>query len=64
MIDKADQPKLEKHRNAMLKKGKPYQDEFRITAGDGRKRVVAMSMSATTNKDGEVTPNTLPVGLI
>ena len=54
MVEPEDQDRFLKHRENTLSTGAPYQDDFKITTGDGRKHVMTVSMSSTSNSDGIV----------
>ncbi len=54
MVDSSDQDRFLKHRENTLTTGAPYQDDFKITTADGRKKVLAVGMSSTHNSDGVV----------
>ncbi len=55
MVAPEDQARFLKHRQNTLSTGAPYQDDFKITTGDGRKHIMTVSMSSTNNSDGVVT---------
>ena len=51
MIDPKDQAQFTKHLDACIKKGKAFENDFKITLGDGKKRKITISMSTKTNAD-------------
>jgi two-component system CheB/CheR fusion protein len=55
LVDAGDQDRFLEHRKKTLAKGTPYEDDFKLTTGDGRKRIMTVNMSATTNDEGTVT---------
>lgn len=54
MLDPSDQDRFVRHREKTLSTGAPYQDDFNITTGDGRKQIMTVRMSSTSNSDGMV----------
>ncbi len=51
MVDEEDQDRFLQHRERTIEKGRPYRDDFKITAGNGSRHVMTVEMSAS--KDGQ-----------
>ncbi len=54
MVDVEDQPRFAKHRERTIKKGRPYRDDFKLTAGNGSRHMMTVEMSTARNEKDEV----------